>query len=217
MTPSRPRSVASPAAGAPSAIRSAAHAVSRRGPARALPTFVETGPRTADVVQFHRPPRPATSDQAAASRPRTDGSSALAPDPDARLGRRLQSVPSTHEADEVRKLASAITRAAMEVLAGTRPVSQLAPWLHRDLLTRVQLRADLHRLPSPARAAARSGERISLAHRAATVKAVHVSRVEEGIYEAAAVVSDAARCRAVALRIEAIGRGGWQVTALEIG
>ena len=112
----------------------------------------------------------------------------------------------------MRKLAAAITRATMEVLAGTRQVQQLAPWLHRDLLASVQLRAELGR-------AARDGavKRAALVHRATTVKSAHARLVEPGLYEAAVIVADAARCRAVALRIEATGRSSWQVTALEIG
>jgi hypothetical protein len=100
----------------------------------------------------------------------------------------------------------------MEVLAGTRPVQQLVPWLHRDLLAAVQLRADLSR-------AARTGRptRAALVHRAATVRSAHAHPIGPGLYEAAVVVADAARCRAVALRIESGARAGWEVTALEIG
>lgn len=184
---------------------------------RALPHFVESGPRTADVIRFHRPKPVAEPDPAPTSGLRTDGSAALAPDPVVRPHRRLHAVPSPKEADEVRKLASAITRAVMEVLAGNRPLAQLAPWLHRDLLGPVQLRADLSRPRSPAGAAGNGTGRLALVHRAAVVKAAHASLVEPGVYEAAVVVADAVRCRAVALRLEATSRDSWQVTALEIG
>ena len=174
---------------------------------RTLPQLVETGPRTADVLRLHR-----AHPDSAAARPRTSGTSALATEPVPRPARRLHAVPGAHEGEEVRKLAAAITRATMEVLAGTRPVQQLAPWLHRDLLASVQLRADLSR-------AARAGASGSSAraHRATTVRSSHARLVQPGLYEAAVIVADAARCRAVALRIEAAGRTGWQVTALEIG
>lgn len=192
-------------------------AVPLRRPSRALPHFVESGPRTADVLRFHRPvPDPAPT-PSTTSRHRTDGSGALAPVPVERPSRRLHAVVSPQEAEEVRKLAAAITRAAMEVLAGNRPLAQLARWLHRDLLAPIQLRADLSRAPGPGREPAKASRRLALVHRAVVVKAAHASLVEPSVYEAAVVVSDAARCRAVALRLEAAGRGSWQVTALEIG
>lgn len=174
---------------------------------RTLPHLVETGPRTADVLRLHRAHPDSEKDTL-----RTSGTSALAAEPAQRPARRLRALPGAHEGEEVRKLAAAITRATMEVLAGTRPVQQLTPWLHRDLLASVQLRADLSR-------AARQGASgpSARAHRATTIRSSHASLIEPGLYEAAVVVADAARCRAVALRLESAARSGWQVTALEIG
>ncbi|WP_077490057.1 Rv3235 family protein [Sinomonas mesophila] len=182
------------------------------------------GPQTADVLRFHcpRPAEPAPArDQR--GRARTAGSAALAPTredlrPEPPV-RRLRAVQTPDESEEVRRLAATITLAAMEVLAGTRPVQQLAIWLHRDLLVPVQLRAELSRASTAARqeAAGAAGRRLALVHRAAVVKAARASLVGPGVYEAAVVVIDAARCRAVALRLEASDRGGWKVTALEIG
>ncbi|WP_369044881.1 Rv3235 family protein [Sinomonas sp. P10A9] len=193
-------------------------AVTRTRTSRKEPQVVESGLRTADVLRFHRP----SHQQGPAPRPggrlRTAGSSALAPETGERPARRLHAVPSPREAEEVRKLAAAITRAAMEVLAGTRPVMQLAPWLHRDLLPPIQLRADLRRAAMAGKRAVSRNDapRIALLHRSAAVKAVHATLVQPGVYEAAVVVSDAARCRAVALRLEAAGLS-WRVTALEVG
>ncbi|GAB2740453.1 Rv3235 family protein [Sinomonas soli] len=174
---------------------------------RTLPQIVQTGPRTADVLRLHRA-RP----DGAAGQPRSSGTSALAAEPLQSPPRRLHAVPGAHEGEEARKVAAAITRATMEVLAGTRPVQQLAPWLHRDLLASVQLRADLSR-------AAREGSSgpSARAHRAASIRSSHARPVGPGLYEAAVVVADAVRCRAVALRLEAAGGSRWQVTALEIG
>ena len=189
--------------------------------AQRLADAATEGPRTADVLRFHRP-RPAEPApvQAQRGRARTAGSAALAAVPeDLRReppGRRLRAVPTPDEAEEVRRLAATITLAAMEVLAGTRPVQQLALWLHRDLLAPVQLRAELSRASTAARQGP-SGRRLALVHRAAVVKAARATLVKPGVYEAAVVVADAARCRAVALRLEASDRGGWKVTALEIG
>ena len=189
---------------------------------RRQPQLVDSGPRTANVLRFHQAaPNPAPA-APAGSRPRTHGSSALAPEPAPRPARHLHAVPTPAQTEEVRKLAAAITRAAMEVLAGTRPVAQLAPWLRRDLIELVQLRADLGRAAGAGAGAGTSGRsggnppKAALVHRAAVVTSAHASLVEPGVYEAAVVVSDAARCRAVALRLESVGLS-WQVTALEIG
>ena len=201
----------------------AATAAGRTAPRRteAVPGQAE-GPRTADVLRFHRPRPEPTAPQRPGAKARTAGTAALAPAPEAARPdptmRRLRAVPAPDEAEEVRRLAATITLATMEVLVGTRPVQQLASWLHRDLLAPIQLRAELSRASTAARQAAAgpTGHRLALVHRAAVVKAVRASRIGPGVYEAAVVVRDATRCRAVALRVETSGRG-WKVTALEIG
>lgn len=206
------------AAGARSAHIADITAVARTRTSRNAPQIVENGPRTADVLRFHRASHQSAPEARTGARPRTAGSSALVPVPVQRPARRLHAVPSPREAEEVRKLAAAITRAAMEVLAGTRPVMQLAPWLHRDLLAPMQLRTDLRRAAMAGKGAVAGNQvpKVALLHRSAVVKAAHATLVQPGVYEAAVVVSDAARCRAVALRLETAGRG-WRVTALEVG
>ncbi|KHL00677.1 hypothetical protein LK10_19205 [Sinomonas humi] len=126
--------------------------------------------------------------------------------------RALHAAGSSAERHSVEQLAARITGAAVEVLAGQRPVAQLAPWLPRDLLARLQLRANLGRMdsaPTPSRSAR--------AHRASTVTSARATLVSPGVYEASAVVSDRLRSRAVALRLENVRGSGWRVTALEIG
>jgi hypothetical protein len=121
-------------------------------------------------------------------------------------------VGSNAEKHAVEQLAARITGAAVEVLAGQRPVQQLAPWMSRDLLSRLQLRANLGRSDlAPPRS------RATQAHRASTVTSARASLVAPGVYEASAVVSDRLRSRAVALRLEHLSGSGWRVTALEIG
>lgn len=141
-----------------------------------------------------------------------DGTSALALPLECREERQLHAVGSAAEREWIAQLAARITGAAIEVLAGRRPVQQLAPWLHRDLLANLQLRAALSR----AEGAGRSG-RTARVHRGATVLSSRAAMVRPGIYEASAVVSERIRCRAVALRLEQIQSSGWRVTALEIG
>lgn len=141
-----------------------------------------------------------------------DGTSALALPPAPLPPRTLHAVGSTAEKHSVEQLTARITNAAVEVLAGQRPVQQLAPWLPRDLLARLQLRAHLGRVET-----APPRSRAARAHRASTVTSVRASFVSPGVYEACAVVSDRLRSRAIALRLEHMSGSGWRVTALEIG
>ncbi|WP_249335965.1 Rv3235 family protein [Sinomonas gamaensis] len=141
-----------------------------------------------------------------------EGSSALALPVEAAEPLQLHSIGSAAEQKWVAQLAGRITSAAIEVLAGRRPVQQLARWLDRDVLATLQLRARLSR----AEGAGRSGK-LALVHRGASLVSSRAMMVQPGIYEASAVVSDRVRCRAVALRLEQVRDSGWRVTALEIG
>ncbi|MFF2297441.1 Rv3235 family protein [Arthrobacter sp. NPDC058127] len=112
---------------------------------------------------------------------------------------------------EIRALARSIAQAAMEVLAGTRPVQQLSRTLDPGCLSALQHRAALTR----AHAASTQGGQSRL-HRSPMVRSVHVCAVKDGVYEASLVVSEELRSRAVAMRLEG-SNGTWRVTALEIG
>ncbi|MCZ9881004.1 Rv3235 family protein [Arthrobacter sp. B2a2-09] len=107
---------------------------------------------------------------------------------------------------EIRALARSIAQAAVEVLAGTRPVQQLSRTLDPGCLSALQHRAALTR--------AQGGH--SRLHRSPMVRSVHVCAVNDGVYEASLVVSEELRSRAVAMRLEG-SNGAWKVTALEIG
>ncbi|MDQ0030212.1 Rv3235 family protein [Arthrobacter bambusae] len=112
---------------------------------------------------------------------------------------------------EIRALARSIAQAAVEVLAGTRPVQQLSRTLDPRCLAALQHRAELTRGHA---ASAQGGQ--SRLHRSPMVRSVHVCAVMDGVYEASLVVSEELRSRAVAMRLEA-SNGAWKVTALEIG
>lgn len=110
-------------------------------------------------------------------------------------------VPSGDLHDTSRALAHAV----LEVLAGTRPIAQLARWVtpgvyealrHRTSLTVRVLGADSSRRP--------------------LVRRVRVCPVDPHVAEATVVAHDGRRVRAVALRLET-HRGAWRVTALEVG
>ncbi|WP_422933690.1 Rv3235 family protein [Sinomonas sp. P47F7] len=119
---------------------------------------------------------------------------------------------SESERKWVAQLAGRIAGAALEVLAGHRPVQQLAVWMPRDFLAALQLRASLSRKDAPGAA-----PNLALVHRGTAVLSSRASLVRPGIYEASVVASDQLRCRAVALRLEHANGIGWRVTALEIG
>ncbi|VXB56579.1 conserved hypothetical protein [Arthrobacter sp. 9AX] len=116
------------------------------------------------------------------------------------------------ELPEVRAVARSTVQAAMEVLAGIRPIHQLAGRLDPRCLSALQHRACLIR-----REAARTNNpALARLHRNSAVRAVRVCEVDEGIYEASAVVVDDVRARAVAIRLER-SKQVWRVTELVIG
>lgn len=116
------------------------------------------------------------------------------------------------EASEIRAITRGTVLAAMEVLAGIRPIHQLARRLDPRCLATLQHRAALIR-----REAARTASpALARLHRNSTVGSVRVCAVSEGIYEASAVVVDDVRARAVAVRLER-SKQVWRVTELVIG
>ncbi|MHA7241065.1 Rv3235 family protein [Arthrobacter sp. TMS1-12-1] len=114
----------------------------------------------------------------------------------------------------IARIARSVCQGALEVLAGSRPLQQMARWLDAENYERLQLRTNLVRCIS-AQPAARTGSPES-ADRHVVVRSARVCAVSPGVYEAAVVAVDRRRVRAVALRIER-RRGAWRVTALEIG
>ncbi|WP_078028019.1 Rv3235 family protein [Arthrobacter sp. KBS0703] len=117
----------------------------------------------------------------------------------------------TEEMREIHAITRATVQAAIEVLAGTRPIHQLARRLDQRCLTALQHRVSLIR-----HEAARSPRRLGGLHRNPTVRSVRACEVTPDIYEASAVVIDELRTRAVAVRLER-SKQVWRVTALEIG
>ena len=99
-----------------------------------------------------------------------------------------------------------IALAALEVLAGRRPVAQLARWLAPGVYEALQVRAGLTvrvaRTPEGARRP--------------VVRRYRVTPVAATTRELSVITDDADRVRAVAVRLEA-HRGAWRATALEIG
>ncbi len=122
-----------------------------------------------------------------------------------------------HDAEDelgrVTALARSIGQAAVEVLGGSRPAAQLSRWTTPEIVERFQQRADMLRLLQEqfeGKAA------LPALHRNPHVRRCRVCRVDRGIYEVALVVVEPRRSRAVAMRVERLGRG-WSVTQLEVG
>lgn len=120
-------------------------------------------------------------------------------------------IDATEEAREICAITRSTVQAAVEVLAGTRPINQLARRLDQRCLLALQHRACLTR-----REAERAPRKLGRLHRNPTVRSVRACEVTPDIYEASAVVIDELRTRAVAVRLER-SKQIWRVTALEIG
>ncbi|MHA7134580.1 Rv3235 family protein [Oerskovia turbata] len=99
-----------------------------------------------------------------------------------------------------------VVRAAVEVLRGERPVSQLQRWLAPDVFDALGRRALLLQETTGAVVAARP----------VAIRRARLVRLGESTAEATVVLEDMDRVRAAALRLEA-RRGVWRVVVLEIG
>ncbi|MEX5235439.1 Rv3235 family protein [Kocuria arenosa] len=122
-----------------------------------------------------------------------------------------------HDAEDelgrVTALARSIGQAAVEVLGGNRPAAQLSRWTTPEIVERFQQRADMLRLLQEQFEGKAALQEL---HRNPHVRRCRVCRVDRGIYEVALVVVEPRRSRAVAMRVERLGRG-WSVTQLEVG
>ncbi len=103
--------------------------------------------------------------------------------------------------------------AVFEVIAGERPVHQLTRWASRDIL------AVLARRHAAAQRHPAGRDRTPPGRRAHSVR---VQAVAPGVIEASVVVRSGPRCRALAMRLEVVGREKasgprWLLTACDIG
>lgn len=114
--------------------------------------------------------------------------------------------PKVLELPDPYRTATALAPAVVEVLNGTRPASQLVRWTTREVQVAVARRAAI---------GARMGRR-QMRGRPPVVRAVRVCRPARHVAEASAVIVEADRVRAVAIRLEVIG-GRWRATDLEVG
>jgi hypothetical protein len=108
------------------------------------------------------------------------------------------------ELPDPRRWAAMIAQAVVEILAGRRPAVQVVRWLETPVYERVRRSALAAGGPGPRR----QGTPVR-------VRRVRVSTTLDGAVEAVAVVDDGVRCRALALRLEALD-GRWLCSALEM-
>jgi hypothetical protein len=110
----------------------------------------------------------------------------------------------TRELPDPRTWTRQLVQAMVEVLSGVRPPAQLARWTSPDVYAGLQ-----RRVRAPGRAS-HAGARRSV------VRSVHVCEPVDGVVEACAVLVDAERVRAIALRLEGVD-GRWRMTAVQLG
>ena len=120
------------------------------------------------------------------------------------------------------RLCGSLVLAAVEALAGTRPLVQLVRWVTPQVLEALTA-AVSPPAPRPGRtgrpetsAAARGPARDRPAGGRATVRRTHLTRVSPTAAEARVVLHDGQRVRAAAVRLE-VHRGHWRATVLQIG
>lgn len=99
------------------------------------------------------------------------------------------------------RLCGSLVLAAVEALAGTRPLVQLTRWVTPKVMEALTAAAS-----TPGGAPAGR----------ATVRRTHLMRVSPTAAEASVVLHDGRRVRGAALRLE-VHRGHWRATVLQIG
>jgi hypothetical protein len=102
-----------------------------------------------------------------------------------------------------RRWTAMIAQAVVEIVAGRRPATQVVRWVEPTIYDRVR------------RSAGTAAGRGTSRGNGVRVRRVRVSTTPEGAVESVAVVDDGVRCRALALRLEALD-GRWLCTALDV-
>lgn len=177
-------------------------------PSRLQPVRILPAPR-------HRPPVLADAEWTPVAReePCPYVQDALAVDFDQLTDEQLFGAQPTRRSalPEPRQWAAHLAQALVEVMAGSRPAPQVLRWTTPQVYAVVARRAVLS--ARRAAGAAPAGQRPT---RRTVVRSVRVCEPSDGVAEAAAVVVDGARVRAVAFRMVGLD-GRWRVEALQVG
>ena len=115
------------------------------------------------------------------------------------------------------QLCGAVALAAVEALAGARPLAQLARWVTPNVLDQLETRYR-HLAPARARRAAtasRQAKDRGCPIPRALVRSARISRVSATVAEGTVVLYDGERIRAAAVRLE-VRRQTWRVSVLQI-
>ncbi|QIK65593.1 hypothetical protein G7072_03905 [Nocardioides sp. HDW12B] len=155
---------------------------------------------TASVAHL---PRPRTRPEGVPAGPVVQGSLALSWAP---VEARPRPVRVSDEDSEITALARRFAQAAVEVVAGQRPVLQLLRWTDEHVYADLERRASLVR-----QARGSSPRRVH-----AQVRSVHVCRPHDDSAEVSVHVRHGERSRALALRLER-HRDRWRCTVLQFG
>ena len=125
------------------------------------------------------------------------------------LARRGPRASSDDEATrpDVARWAAMVVQAAVEVIAGDRPLNQMVRWTTLEVYEQLQW----HRRRQVNRSVGGPS-----APRRAVVSSVHVCQPDDDVAEACATVRVGGRATAVAVRLEA-DRDSWRCTAIALG
>lgn len=109
---------------------------------------------------------------------------------------------------DVARWAAMVVQAAVEVVAGDRPLTQMVRWTTAEVYDQLRWRRQ--------RQIGGSAASVAVAPRRAVVSSVHVCQPDDDVAEACATVRVGGRATAVALRLEA-DRDSWRCTAIALG
>lgn len=230
-----PRSGSSPSSGAGSATVPDPGPGTTPAPAEAGPAGTRARPvrpraaQTADLATCLPVPERLGAAMLATYRHGAAGEADAGPEEGRRAGRaprRTSALPRGLATGAVnpldpRQACCLVALAAVEVLAGTRPIAQLARWVtpgvYDALARRAALTAPRSRVLDPAAAQGdlRDADPAAWSRRP-SVRRVRACPVDEDTLEASVVVAHAGRVRAVALRLTR-DAGRWRASALVVG
>lgn len=164
---------------------------------RLVPSLASLPRSTASTGPGHT--RPPTIDERVLARRRA----ALAAE---RTAVPTEEAPGAAPGADPTSVCCSLVLAAVEVLAGTRPLAQLARWVTPEVYEALNTRATLSLRVLGTTTTTRRPQ----------VRRVRLCRIGDHAAEAGVVVDDGRRVRAVAVRLES-WRGAWRAAALEIG
>lgn len=186
-----PNTVRSPKTQAAASRPTALPRQDRRRPTR--PLRASAAPTSEPVPM---PRQPATLSETADTKAR-----ASAP---AQPYRRGRATNTDTQASDPTALCCSVVQAAVEVLRGIRPLTQMARWLNPEIYEALARRREVT-----------TADGVPSSTLQARIRRARVVRVSDSAAEATVIVQDHHRVRAAAIRVEHL-RGSWRVVAFEL-